>query len=1335
MRTRSIMHSRVKSRSCDNYLSIKDSESLDRCIRSVLSALYPPFSASAATVLWQLFSVVERQYRGDGLHCFIDFLLPAKRILQTITQEACLRFKGLLLYHEGWPLSLHEKVVLQLAPLHKVRLRQGDFYLQVVPLGRKAAKLVIKCLSGSGQAIVEIPVAESMYGSVFTPDFLQNVMRERNLHPLQNCLLSTGAVVYRTPWKNVVNPLFVTSTADSIMQARSSGGTLRGQLSTCSTHGSTGTLSSRDSLGAESTVSEPVLSRSLTDMGISSLHSEDSPLQKSPNSLPQTPTLGSPDQGCIRGRIGHKILSFSTDLSNPGLHKRHPRDSAAFESRRLFRKSYMEALQNPMNLGSSSESVLEEGTESEPGAPRGSGPKEPIPRRICVRGWLGGDESCNDSTAVHPSKSAELSPGERRSKSLERAKKALQVKGHRARSSSGGSGSGLPKKLMNGYAFRFGKLDLEAAFPGIEKRSNKENSGLCDDRLHSSPRRNRNSGDEFVSSRSAVSPALPSLITHLNQELLTSGALTLPGNQDRGGRAVLQVCSRSQVWTDAAFTTNQISELLCYFCGRLRREKRGLGLTVLIDARRQPVTSALFTAMSELQTLVPNALYSVLILVDRDAAVKVERDVSVPCEVLTSLKALQKHIDSSQLTRDFDGSFPYEHSHYIHFRQKIEAFAASCSAAIASLQSSIETLNNIGSLETSEEVSEVISQQKSLMKSVLDDTKLNRLRLEGGTFLARIRKEEMCENENYRDAVDLVGALYNQLDEEVHKLVILSNKSLQQLEKLLELCVLQERHQEVKRWFYVESEKHLAPLDSYSLSLSCIQDMRQSLAQFMEESTEQQKKAAALPREAEAGPALLEVKEHISSVLQRSETRKHELDVLLNLYEFYESAKQWMEHCQEYFCQLRLDGDALCLTPAELQVLQDYHSEATKFSLENFSSLNQMVLKLDSEREQQRWSSVWQQCQQTRQQLEEMLDRAVKASVNSIWTKEHREVNNGLSGRSRTGRQFRNGIFGRNREKLERTQGQERSLGLELDTGWCSGGADTGTDEGGLGGLFRDSGLGANSGTNSWTRAGSRLSSGVLLPKVKKLIDWVHDWPGALKKPLDPGMADDSVTWRRDNRVVDPNARLYYEERSQNRQGQNTSKHKIQHIMDEMISTEREYVRSLSYIIQHYFPEMERLDLPQDLRGKRSIIFGNLEKLCDFHSQYFLTDLESCAHSPLSISICFLKHEEQFGMYALYSKNKPRSDALLTSHGNSFFKNKQLELGDKMDLASYLLKPIQRMSKYALLLKDLIKECGQSQEQELADLRTAQEMVRFQLRHGNDLLAMDAIRGCDVRLI
>lgn len=36
------------------------------------------------------------------------------------------------------------------------------------------------------------------------------------------------------------------------------------------------------------------------------------------------------------------------------------------------------------------------------------------------------------------------------------------------------------------------------------------------------------------------------------------------------------------------------------------------------------------------------------------------------------------------------------------------------------------------------------------MKIVLDDTHLNRLRLEGGTVLARIRKEEASENDSYR---------------------------------------------------------------------------------------------------------------------------------------------------------------------------------------------------------------------------------------------------------------------------------------------------------------------------------------------------------------------------------------------------------------------------------------------------------------------------------------------------------------------------------------------------------------------------------------------------------
>ncbi|GFG29294.1 hypothetical protein Cfor_02123 [Coptotermes formosanus] len=186
-------------------------------------------------------------------------------------------------------------------------------------------------------------------------------------------------------------------------------------------------------------------------------------------------------------------------------------------------------------------------------------------------------------------------------------------------------------------------------------------------------------------------------------------------------------------------------------------------------------------------------------------------------------------------------------------------------------------------------------------------------------------------------------------------------------------------------------------------------------------------------------------------------------------------------------------------------------------------------------------------------------------------------------------------------------------------------------------------------------------------------------------------------------------------------------------IMREMIQTERDYVKSLEYIIENYIPELLREDIPQALRGQRNVIFGNVEKIYEFHSQYFLQELERCENSPLLVGQCFLRHEKKFYLYALYNKNKPKSDSLMSEYGTSFFKTKQVELGDKMDLASYLLKPVQRMGKYALLLQQLMKAYP-DKEVDVTDIRSAEQMVRFQLRHGNDLLAMDSLRDCDVNV-
>ena len=78
--------------------------------------------------------------------------------------------------------------------------------------------------------------------------------------------------------------------------------------------------------------------------------------------------------------------------------------------------------------------------------------------------------------------------------------------------------------------------------------------------------------------------------------------------------------------------------------------------------------------------------------------------------------------------------------------------------------------------------------------------------------------------------------------------------------------------------------------------------------------------------------------------------------------------------------------------------------------------------------------------------------------------------------------------------------------------------------------------------------------------------------------------------------------------------------------MSEMVQTERDYTRSLQYIIENYIPELQRVDVPQLMRGKRNVIFGNVEKIYQFHSQYFLRELEACEHNPFLVGHYFLRH-------------------------------------------------------------------------------------------------------------
>ncbi|KAI3382048.1 hypothetical protein SNEBB_005947 [Seison nebaliae] len=251
-------------------------------------------------------------------------------------------------------------------------------------------------------------------------------------------------------------------------------------------------------------------------------------------------------------------------------------------------------------------------------------------------------------------------------------------------------------------------------------------------------------------------------------------------------------------------------------------------------------------------------------------------------------------------------------------------------------------------------------------------------------------------------------------------------------------------------------------------------------------------------------------------------------------------------------------------------------------------------------------------------------------------------------------------------------------------------------------------------------------------------------------------------------------------------------KSNLLHRFQELLSTEISYCNSLKYVIENYMNEFNEhaiIDLsransrnqtetikfpsntsrndqfPKLLIGKRNILFGNIEYLYDFHFNKLLPDIRQCRHQPLRIGEVFLRYKHQFQSYAYYYKNKPASDELL-QECRSYFDEKQCELEDRLNLDSYLLKPVQRLGKYYLILKQIYNEINidsdsTDNDQSLMDffsntdliernrfninrngneplkaieikysLKSAVSFMQYCLRLGDNLLAIDKIRGC-----
>ncbi|XP_060909285.1 guanine nucleotide exchange factor DBS isoform X5 [Labrus mixtus] len=186
------------------------------------------------------------------------------------------------------------------------------------------------------------------------------------------------------------------------------------------------------------------------------------------------------------------------------------------------------------------------------------------------------------------------------------------------------------------------------------------------------------------------------------------------------------------------------------------------------------------------------------------------------------------------------------------------------------------------------------------------------------------------------------------------------------------------------------------------------------------------------------------------------------------------------------------------------------------------------------------------------------------------------------------------------------------------------------------------------------------------------------------------------------------------------------------HVMNELLETERAYVEELLCVLQGYASEMDNQAMvhlmPAPLQNKKEVLFGNMPEIYHFHKRTFLRELEQYTDCPQLVGRCFLERMTDLQIYEKYCHNKPRSESLWRQCSDcAFFQECQKKLEHKLGLDSYLLKPVQRITKYQLLLKEMLKYSKSCEGAD--DLQEALTSILGILKAVNDSMHLIAITG------
>lgn len=167
------------------------------------------------------------------------------------------------------------------------------------------------------------------------------------------------------------------------------------------------------------------------------------------------------------------------------------------------------------------------------------------------------------------------------------------------------------------------------------------------------------------------------------------------------------------------------------------------------------------------------------------------------------------------------------------------------------------------------------------------------------------------------------------------------------------------------------------------------------------------------------------------------------------------------------------------------------------------------------------------------------------------------------------------------------------------------------------------------------------------------------------------------ITVRSSNRNSDPNS------------DPNAPKNTRDKVVMELLETERKYVQDME-ILQNYMRELQiqKIVSPDTIH----YLFGNLNALVDFQRRFLIQLEEIAEKSPEEqrIGHLFIQMEDSFSVYEPYCANYYSAQDLVVQETPRLQKLAEI-LNPIYQLPSMLIKPVQRICKYPLLLQELLK--------------------------------------------